>query len=153
MAQRERVLQSRPNSRLSQMGSFYGPSGRASRWQESYSRASGPVNDIDKLQKSDLYDIIDGFVQVVIHLDDEFRNRFHVCCPQYLLLVVPKELNMNDFATIRQAKALGVRVLQASPWVHPGPRPVLGFDVRRTRSGARCAKEVAPHRVPVTVGA
>jgi hypothetical protein len=81
-------------------------------------QGSGPVNDIDKLQKSDLYDITDGFVQVGIPLDHEFRNRFApLCCPKYLLLVVPNEVNMNDFATMRQAKALGVTVLEASPWV------------------------------------
>lgn len=72
------------------------------------------INDTPGLQKSALYDIEHGPITMRIKPDAQFieavnkgqRNT------QYALLLVPKNVQMNQFAVLQQAKSLGVVVVQ-----------------------------------------
>lgn len=72
------------------------------------------VDDVDNLQKSNLYDIRDDAIELYIPVNEAFRQEIahggsgHT---NYHLLVVPKERSMGDFTTMRQAKALGAKVV------------------------------------------
>jgi hypothetical protein len=71
------------------------------------------IYDIDRLQKSRLYTITNDWITIVIPLDSNYRRHFTpLCCPSYMLLAVPDGISMEDFDTVRQAKALGVQVLE-----------------------------------------
>jgi hypothetical protein len=73
------------------------------------------IYDIDRLQKSRLYTITDDWITIVIPLDSTYRLHFTpLCCPSYMLLAVPDGVSMEDFRTVRQAEALGVKILHVT---------------------------------------
>jgi hypothetical protein len=65
--------------------------------------------DIDRLQKSALYDVGDGAVHIVVTVDDAYVEEWKrgARLTYYFLFLVPKGVGMSDFSTIRQAEALG----------------------------------------------
>jgi hypothetical protein len=75
------------------------------------------VDDVSTLQKSNLYDIKDQeAINILIPVTDVFREEMaHAGWgTNYGLLLVPNGVSMDQFSTIRQAKALGVKVMQTS---------------------------------------
>jgi hypothetical protein len=74
------------------------------------------IPDVPHLQKSGSYDIKDGRISMAIQLDQQFLNAIAqgAVNTNYALLLVPEKVRMNQFDTLRQATALGVRVMQIS---------------------------------------
>ena len=68
--------------------------------------------DVNSLQKSSLYDIIEGQTRVIIQLDKQFLDELHsgVSGTNYVLVLLPKSINMNQFSTLHEAKALGAKI-------------------------------------------
>jgi len=68
------------------------------------------VLDTSDLQKSALYDIVPGTVMMRIKTDDAFRQRFKsgARVTNYVLLLVPHGVSMEQFSTLREAIAVGV---------------------------------------------
>lgn len=65
--------------------------------------------DIDRLQKSALYDVGDRAVHIVVTVDDVYVEEWErgARLTYYFLFLVPRGVGMSDFSTIRQAEALG----------------------------------------------
>jgi hypothetical protein len=69
------------------------------------------VDDVE-MSKSRAYDITDNTITLLIPLSDTFRHEMLVeglRQTTYYILLVPQEYAMDDFATLRQAQALGVK--------------------------------------------
>ena len=67
----------------------------------------------DDLEKSGLHEITDDRIPIRIPLSQNFLDRHRgYSGTNYELLLVPNGVTMDQFATTRQAQALGVRVLQ-----------------------------------------
>jgi hypothetical protein len=65
--------------------------------------------DSPGLQKSTLFDIQPGPVTIGIHLDGRFRRSLEKV--DFDLLLVPKRVTMDAFATLHKAEDLGVQIL------------------------------------------
>lgn len=72
------------------------------------------IDDAQALQKSGLYDIYKGPITIRIPLDEQFRKSLIVGTwgTNYSLLLVPNGISIDRFATLREAKKLGIRILQ-----------------------------------------
>jgi len=71
------------------------------------------VKDTPDLSKSSLYDIQDGDVQIAIPFSDSLiaDKQQGKTGTNFMLLLVPKGIGINQFNTIHEAEALGVKVL------------------------------------------
>ena len=69
--------------------------------------------DVSGLSKSQLYDIEQGYVLIMISPTSGFLDENHrgIAGTTYLLLLVPNRISMSQFETIHQAQRLGVVVL------------------------------------------
>ena len=77
----------------------------------------GDVQDVQDLQKSELHDIVEGDIIIGIKLDQKFMNTWlqeRKSNTNYVLVLVPNGINMNQFSTMRQAMALGVKPLNGA---------------------------------------
>jgi hypothetical protein len=65
--------------------------------------------DIERLQKSALYDIQNTGMRIILIVDEEFVEEWKqgMRGTNYFLFLVPRGVEMNQFSTIRQAQALG----------------------------------------------
>jgi hypothetical protein len=75
---------------------------------------NGNIKDAPNLQKSGLYDIQDGPIIVRIKPDEHFiqaANRGERNT-SYALLLVPNNVQMDQFATLREAESVGVKIVQ-----------------------------------------
>lgn len=81
-----------------------------------FHQISVDLPDVPNLQKSGSYDIKDGRITMAIQLDQQFINAIGqgAVNTNYALLLVPNKVRMDQFETLRQATALGVRVMQTS---------------------------------------
>jgi hypothetical protein len=73
------------------------------------------VLDFDELQKSVAYDIRNERMNIGISLNDEFTKKIKegMTGTIYLILLVPAQIRTDQFATLRQAYALGIKKIQA----------------------------------------
>jgi hypothetical protein len=70
------------------------------------------VDDVDDLQKSAVYDIRREAITFHINVNQKFINEYNLGAPNnYALIVVPRDLTPQRFATLRQAKAAGAKVI------------------------------------------
>jgi hypothetical protein len=73
------------------------------------------ANDVEFLVKSNEYDIADGVISILIPISPRFRADYGPPLnwrgTGYALLLVPKEISMDKFSTLRQAQSLGVKIL------------------------------------------
>jgi hypothetical protein len=80
-----------------------------------HSDGSKDPDDVEILARSAEHDIVDGNVPILLPVTERFRADYgpllHWVGTGYLLLLVPKPVSMESFETIRQAKALGVKVV------------------------------------------
>ncbi len=81
--------------------------------------ADHDIGDIDtddaELLKSSARDIVDGPISMLIPLTENFRNEYRQGDrgTNFYLLIVPKEVSPSQFDTLRQAKALGAKIINA----------------------------------------
>ena len=76
---------------------------------------TGDIKDAPGLQKSELYDIENGPIVMRIKPDAQFieaANRERGT--SYALLLVPKNVQMDQFSVLRQAESIGVIILQTA---------------------------------------
>jgi hypothetical protein len=80
---------------------------------------TGDVLDASGLQKSGLFDITDQPISLLIQVDSEYKNTMKRGDTEtmYYLLLVPRDVNMDQFNTLRQAQLAGVKLLES----HGGP--------------------------------
>ena len=72
-----------------------------------------PRNEAQNLQKSALFDIADGTFVIPIRLDKSFIDTLGTqISTNYALLLVPTKVQMEQFGTLKQAEAFGVKVVQ-----------------------------------------
>jgi hypothetical protein len=74
----------------------------------------GDPKDTSTLSKSDLYDITQDDVNIVIPYTATFITEWHqahINGTNYILLLVPMGIKMNQFETLHEAEALGVQMI------------------------------------------
>ncbi len=73
------------------------------------------VLDLDELQKSVTYDIRNERMNIGIPLNDKFTKKIKegMTGTIYVILLVPAQIRTDQFTTLRQAYALGVKKIQA----------------------------------------
>jgi hypothetical protein len=70
----------------------------------------GNILDLQKLQKSALYEIENQDMEIFIPLDQDFITTMqHAIGTNYRLLLVPSGVSMDQFSTLRQAALLGIK--------------------------------------------
>jgi hypothetical protein len=76
---------------------------------------TGPELDTSYIQFSQTYDIVEGQIGMRLHMRpgfyaDTFNGRGGFI--NYVLMLVPKEVQVSQFSTLRQARALGVKLIE-----------------------------------------
>jgi hypothetical protein len=75
---------------------------------------NGDMKDSPNLQKSGLYDIENRMVTIFIHPDRQFiQTMQNEARTFYYLLLVPNRVQIDQFATLRQAESLGVIIISS----------------------------------------
>jgi hypothetical protein len=73
------------------------------------------INDAPNLQKSNLFDITNNReIRIKIKMNEEFVDELRKghLMTNYSILLVPNGVTMDQFTTLRQAKALGIKVME-----------------------------------------
>jgi hypothetical protein len=80
------------------------------------------VDDVDDLQKSAAYDIRKEIIHFQIKADQKFINQYNMDAPNnYALIILPRDLTPQNFATLRQAKTAGAKVINLGSYKGLGP--------------------------------
>lgn len=73
-------------------------------------------------KKSAAYDIRKEIIHFQIKADQKFVNEYNMGAPNnYALIILPRDLTPQNFATLRQAKTTGAKVINLGSYKGLGP--------------------------------